>query len=587
MSSTFLDKLPFLHRNVAFAWTVFFVSVGLTLGAAYISAGFSEKVEKERFELRSQEISEAINSRLNYYKQSLIGAVGLFHAKDTVTRSDFKNYVAELKLSENLRGMQGLGYAIPVDPQEKLNFEKRIAQEGFKDFEITPSHRRNFYSAILYLEPFDWRNQRAFGYDMFSNDLRRVAMRKAVSTGKSSASGIITLVQETEQDMQKGFLIYVPVFRKGISEMATYETRMKQLKGWVYSPFRGKDFMLGILGSEDVDYEFDLFIGDVNKKENCLYSSSKVPFENHTERKFYKEIAFENVGQKFNVCVYSKPTNASLAVFWPMIIGGLGLVIDILLFWFLISLEKSRKQAKQLAETLEQQKKDLENVNWGLSQFAYLTSHDLQEPLRTVTSYVELFQQDYSDQVDEKGNFILTTISNATKRMSALIKAILDYSRLGKAGLTYSRLNTNQLMQEIAIDLQSRITCTKTQLNWSDLPQIEGDYTTLKQLFSNLISNGIKYQNKDTIPQVTVRYKEKRQFHQFEVVDNGIGIKEEYREKVFEVFQRLHTKGEYEGTGIGLSICKKIVDLHNGEIRVLPNPSGGSIFQIKIPKKQL
>lgn len=583
--SSALNKLPFLHRNMAFAWCVFFVSVGLTLGAAYIFANYSSNLEEERFLLRSEEIADAVNNRLNYYKQSLRGAVGLFHAKDTVTRLDFANYVNDLKLSENLRGMQGIGYAIPIQKRDKAAFEKRISEEGYKNFKIRPEDPRSKYTSILYIEPFDWRNQRAFGYDMYSNELRHEAMDQAIRTGRSSASRIITLVQETKEDVQKGFLIYIPVFDKNMPTELAFHEKSKYLKGWIYSPFRGRDFMMGILGSDDVDYDFDLYIGPATDPEDCLYSSSEEGLEeNKRERKFYLEKQFENVAQHFTVCTYSKNKQNNVSVLLPMLIGSLGLMIDVLLFWFLISLEKSRKQAKELAETLEKQKKDLENVNWGLSQFAYLTSHDLQEPLRTVTSYVDLFKSEYGEKVDEKGGFILNTISKATRRMSALIKAILEYSRLGKAGLELSTVNMNNVLSEIGVDLQDRINCSKAKLVFGRLPEIMGDHTTLKQLFSNLISNGIKYQKENTQPYIEVKYTDKRNHHLFEVIDNGIGIEEEYQAKVFEVFQRLHTHSEYEGTGIGLSICKKIVDLHNGTIRVVSNPTGGSIFQIELPK---
>lgn len=236
---------------------------------------------------------------------------------------------------------------------------------------------------------------------------------------------------------------------------------------------------------------------------------------------------------------------------------------------------KRIKQVERLYEVLKLKNKELE-------QFAYITSHDLQEPLRTVRSFSDLLQKDYKDNLGVEGNRFLDYISSNATRMSELIKALLDHSRLGKSA-SFKLLDFNETLHEIEDDLGVLIKETNTILEYNDLPTLPVYEVEIKLLLQNLIKNAIKFQEKGQIPIVKITAVERDSCYQFSVIDNGIGIKENHLEEIFIIFKRLHLRTTYAGTGIGLAHCQKIVELHNGKIWVESKVGEGSTFNFTIP----
>ncbi|WP_346237000.1 PAS domain-containing sensor histidine kinase [Niabella insulamsoli] len=226
---------------------------------------------------------------------------------------------------------------------------------------------------------------------------------------------------------------------------------------------------------------------------------------------------------------------------------------------------------------------ELENKNRELEQFAYIASHDLQEPLRTVMSFVELLEEDYGSHFDEQGSQYLSFIRESTERMSRLIKALLDYSLIGKNS-ELSEVDCNLIVSSVIKDLAAKIKESGAAFDIGALPVVKAYRTELRLLFQNLIANALKFNEPGRPPIVAVECVEEEGFWRFAVKDNGIGVKQEYEDKIFRIFQRLHARSSYEGTGIGLAHCKKIVDLHEGTIDVHPNEPYGSIFTFTIFK---
>lgn len=226
---------------------------------------------------------------------------------------------------------------------------------------------------------------------------------------------------------------------------------------------------------------------------------------------------------------------------------------------------------------------ELENKNKELEQFAYIASHDLQEPLRTVMSMVELLEEEYNDIFDNEAKQYLDFINQANKRMSTLIKALLDYSLIGK-NIKLSVTDCNHVISSVIKDLSTKIKESKALIIVDELPEINAYQTELRMLFQNLIINALKFKDPSRDPIIKIGYINHDDFWEFFVEDNGIGIDKKHSEKIFRIFQRLHNNSVYEGTGIGLAHCKKIVDLHEGEISVKPNIPQGTIFILTIHK---
>ena len=239
-------------------------------------------------------------------------------------------------------------------------------------------------------------------------------------------------------------------------------------------------------------------------------------------------------------------------------------------------------ERKRTQEILERQTQELARSNSELEQFAWVASHDLQEPLRMVASYTQLLSKRYKGQLDaDADEFIAFAVDGAT-RMRRLINALLELSRVGTRGKDFEATDCEAIYDRTLVNLQGLVEESGAVVTHDRLPTVIGDGTQLGQLFQNLIANAIKFRGDE---QLTVHVgAEQRNGHwEFCVRDNGIGIDPEYAERIFVVFQRLHGKGDRPGTGIGLSICKKIVELHGGRIWVKSQPDEGAAFYFTLP----
>ena len=234
-------------------------------------------------------------------------------------------------------------------------------------------------------------------------------------------------------------------------------------------------------------------------------------------------------------------------------------------------------------QALISKNKELERQNKELEQFTYIASHDLQEPLRTLTSINQLLQEEFKGKLDERADTYLRFINESAKRMQMLVKGLLDYSKIGKLG-DLSEVDCNELLKEVLSDISFSIKENKANITVENLPTLKGYRTEMRQLFQNLIMNALKFIEKGTTPEITISAKELKTEWQFSIKDNGIGIDEKDQNKIFVIFKRLHNRSEYEGTGIGLSNCKKIVELHNGNIYVESVLGKGSTFIFSIAK---
>ncbi len=236
-------------------------------------------------------------------------------------------------------------------------------------------------------------------------------------------------------------------------------------------------------------------------------------------------------------------------------------------------------------EALARSNAELERSNAELQQFAYVASHDLQEPLRTIASYLQLLKRRYAGKVlDESADEYIAFAVDGAKRMQALIQAVLAYSRVGTHGKDFAPLDARALVARALANLDARLAETGAQVAVDeDLPMVWGDDTQLGQLFQNLIGNALKFVRPGETPRVAVTAERRGAEWAFAVRDNGIGLPPEQAERIFGMFQRLHTRDEYEGTGIGLSVCKRIVERHGGRIWVESRPGQGATFLFTLP----
>nr|MBA3970985.1 GHKL domain-containing protein [Bacteroidota bacterium] len=245
-------------------------------------------------------------------------------------------------------------------------------------------------------------------------------------------------------------------------------------------------------------------------------------------------------------------------------------------------------ERKKAAAELSKKSDDLEIANKELEQFAYVASHDLQEPLRTISNFVGLLEKKYKDNIDDSANEYIRFIVKATAKMRNLINDLLDLARIGR-DVVFKDVDCNEVMKEILSELEASIVESQAKIRFTPLPVIKGNQLEIKLLFQNLISNSLKFKKEKVNIDIQVTAEEKESEFLFAIKDNGIGIETQYKEKIFIIFQRLHTSEEYPGTGIGLATCKKIVVRHGGDIWVDSKVGLGSTFYFTIHKtgKQL
>jgi PAS domain S-box-containing protein len=225
----------------------------------------------------------------------------------------------------------------------------------------------------------------------------------------------------------------------------------------------------------------------------------------------------------------------------------------------------------------------LTSTNRDLEQFAYIASHDLQEPLRAIKSFLNLLEQKYGGQLDETAKLYIRQSIDGSNRMKELITELLNFSRVGRRHLKMEAVDMNRLTAGVAASLQPAIHEAGAVLNLPPLPTVKGDSTQLGLLLQNLIGNSIKYRRAGTPPVIELGVTEEKGRYIFHVRDNGIGFERKHWDSIFNVFYRLHTPAEYPGTGIGLAICKKIVELHEGRIWVESEPGVGTVFHFTLP----
>jgi PAS domain S-box-containing protein len=248
-------------------------------------------------------------------------------------------------------------------------------------------------------------------------------------------------------------------------------------------------------------------------------------------------------------------------------------------------LKQTQIQLKENQQTLEKYIDELNRSNQELQQFAFIASHDLQEPVRKLLFYSDYLLSRYLHSIDAKGIEYLNSMKAASQRMRTLIQDLLSFSQINKEEITFNEVDLNDVLKECLQDLEMVITEKKAIINCHALPVVKGDLRMMRQLFGNIINNALKYTSTERAPVVTITSELIEGFQEIVFVDNGIGFDEQYLPQMFTLFQRLHSRQTFEGTGLGLAICRRIVDIHGGSIRAEGSVGKGASFFVSLPSK--
>lgn len=689
MTSEFINRLTIKNprKRKLVPWLALFLSLFGTIYAWQASSSFLEKQVGERFAARADQVTDQIVKRLQANRTILRGGSALFAANGEVSRQEWRSYVEHLRVRETHPGIQGFGFARVVRPDELQRHITAVRSEGFPEYTVRPEGVRDLYTSIIYLEPFDERNRRAFGFDMFSEPVRRAAMEAARDSGTTVISGKVKLMQETEQDVQAGFLMYVPVYAKGLP-VTTVAGRRAALRGFVYSPLRIKDLLQGAVGSQLTDISVKIYDGTEASEQTLMLDSGGAGQKGSLARQSL-------VSDKRVVEIYGHKWTlhySSLPLFEDYFehdrargILAAGLLISLLLFLFVWSLEATRDRALAIAsdmtaalrkseeelqeaqrvtiglnevleQRVEERTRELEDANRELrllndelilrrreaedarcqadnanrtkSEFLANMSHELRTPLNSVIGFAEVLQDQLCGALNEKQSEYAGNIAVSGRHLLALINDILDLSKVesGNMQLEPELCSLRDLLDLSLTMLKERAFKNGVSLSLDIDPaadvKIIADQRKLKQIMFNLMSNAVKFTPDGGRVKVTARrvgnvgakqephllrpsydQDENRAKHnetvlsllesdsdfiEITVTDTGIGIKPEDFSKLFKSFTQLESgyAREFEGTGLGLVLTKKLVELHGGTIRVESRYGEGSSFIFTMPLTQ-
>ena len=568
------------------AWIALLALLSVTGVAWKVSEEVVSRRTMENFTFRTALLQSEIEWRMHEYEGVLHGGVGLFTALDTVDRNRWHAYVESLEIDRFFPGIQGVGFSKVISQEDLKDHIAAVRAEGFPQYVVRPEGARDIYTSIIYLEPFFGRNLRAFGYDMFSEPVRRLAMEHARDSGGSAMSGMVTLIQETDADVQKGFLIYLPLYRKGMPT-ATIEERGKALEGFVYGPFRIRDLMEGIFGTAKTKIGLDIFDGDALSPLTLLYASGEngdlQSVAPDYKPRFVSMQRIMIAGHAWTLHFYSLPELVPLSESMaPTMVAAIGLLIDLLLSLLVYSYAHRTKRVTVMAEAMTV---ELRDKNRDLEQFTEVLAHHLQEPVRLQTNYASRLGKllESCGEITPDIQQSIAHIMRGGERLRLLLRDVQLYLALSQSPWLPRRCDPRGAMAASLDRLRNRIVETGAVITHGDLPTVMIDPERLADVFHALIDNSLAHGRAGVPPIIGISAKPRGTDIVFSVEDNGTGIPEEFRERVFNVFERLHPEIGLAGTGIGLALVRKIIETSMGKTWIESAQSGGTRVLFSLP----
>jgi signal transduction histidine kinase len=570
------------------AISVLVIGLILSFGATNIIKNSIQNEIELDFEFICNEIKVKIDSRLKAHAQLLRSGASLFAATDTVTLEEWKSFNESEKIDKNLPGILGVGFSLIVPKNRLLNHIESIRNNGFPDYAIYPAGDRDFYTSIIYLVPFSARNQRAFGYDMYTEPVRRKAMEFSRDSNYAMLSGKVHLVQEITDNIQAGTLMYVPVYKNGM-KFNTLQERRASIIGWVYSPYRMNDLMSGIIGNWDLPNKnrihLKIYDDDIISEKNLLFDS-----QNKNENvKIIKPNLFQTIPVEFNSKKWTLQFtgyNERSSLFHGRILIVLlsGIVISILLF----SLSLALINVQFREEKILQLNHVLEKLNDDKDQFISILAHDLKSPFNALLGYSDLLLKNIRTYDLDKVEAQIQIISDSTKKIYRLLEDILNWAKTqsGKIPFEPEKINFSKICSEVIENLMLNASNKNIKINCLSSSElyIYADYDMLRTILHNLVSNGIKFTNIGG--QINISIEQNSSEVTIIVSDNGTGIEPEIKNQLFDLKNLYSSAGtaDEKGSGFGLLICKEFVEKHGGKIWVDSKMGEGSDFKFSLPK---
>jgi signal transduction histidine kinase len=517
----------------------------------------------------------------------LLGARGFFASSVQVDRPEFHAYVENLELRQRYPGIQGIGLSLWLPPAGLAAHEAEVRASGFPDYRVWPEGARDVYTSVVYLEPLDWRNQRALGFDMFSEPIRREAMRRALEGGVPAASGKVRLVQESNVEPQSGFLLYVPLYTGPVP--ATPEARRAALRGFVYAPFRMGDLIEG-LRFPGFQSAIDLRIhdGEGAGAESLLYASA----EAHPAPgpRLSQWVPLEVAGRRWTLVFTAREAfvqDAARVQVLSVVAGGL--LLSLLLFLITRSQVNARAAAEAASRVQQRLAAEAQAAVRVRDEFLGVAAHELRTPLTSLSLQVQLLRKQLGRDGSVEADKLKRSVALAerqTARLAQLVDSLLDISRLthGRLELNLEELDLAEVARAVVHRFETEARLLDVALTVDAPEPVRGrwDRLRLEQVVTNLVDNAVKYGEGRP---VAVKVEGTADGVRLTVRDEGIGIDPEALPRLFGRFERAVSERHYGGLGLGLYITRTLVESMGGQVRVESEPGQGSTFTVELPRE--
>jgi len=579
---------PRLDRGLAVRLALPALILVVALAAHLAAVAWGERREEENIRARAEAAAGHLDARIARYGDALYGVRGLFTASDEVTHREFSESMDAAAIARRFPGVRAISFAPLIAAGDIPARERAMRQDAersgiaYPRLELPSARGRETIAPITYIEPIAG-NERAFGLDLLSEAGRATAVERTLRTGMPEASAPITLVQDTAG--QRGFLMVLATRGPAGEDIgvAIAAFQVDELVDQVFPrASRQADIDLYDAGSADAPAlsRSDATVTYLDDGARDRLEREAAPFGR-------EEIGFDVMGRHWLLSYAptgaQTPENQIVLNWLPIVVG---IVLALVVFWVISLSHRTERRAVELAErmteNLRESQTDLARSNAELERFAYVASHDLREPLRTITGFLGLLSRRYRDQLDDDGREFIDLAVGGAKRMDALIAELLEYSRVGRGETAPEPTDLEGAWNVAVRNLSAAIADADATVTSGPLPVVMADRGEMVQVLQNLLGNAIKYRG-ERAPAIHVSAMPRGAHWEITVADDGPGIDPRHHDRIFVLLQRLHRHDEVEGTGMGLAICKKIIESHGGRIWVESGEGEGARFTFTLP----
>jgi signal transduction histidine kinase len=577
-----------LNRSLAVRLVLPALIMLVAVALHFVAASWGDRRQEDNVRDRAEAGAKLLAARIAQYGDALYGVRGLFAASDEVNHREFSESMDAAAVARRFPGVRAISYAPLVAAADIATAQRHLSRSaersglGYPPLVLPDAPERGMIAPVAFIEPVSG-NEEAYGFDLLSRPARAMAVDRTLQTGLPTATEPLRLVQEPGS--QLGFLML----------LATQDAEGRDI-GIALAAFRTGDLIDRVFPRGTRDADIDLYdagpagaVPRPRERATVTYADDGADDALSEERAPHgrQEVAFDVMGRQW-ILAYAPDhalagANQQLLDWLPLAAGA---ILALIAFWILSLSHRTERRAvamaERMTESLRDSQTDLARSNAELERFAYVASHDLREPLRTITGFLGLLSRRYRDRLDDDGLEFIDLAVGGAKRMDALIAELLEYSRVGRGETTPEPTDLEAAWHVAERNLSAAIAEAEATVSSGPLPVVMADRGEMVQVLQNLLGNAIKYRG-ERAPSVHVSATPRGAHWEVTVEDDGPGIDPRHHDRIFVLLQRLHRHDEVEGTGMGLAICKKIVESHGGRIWVESNEGHGARFTFTLP----